>query len=169
MTAITKAKQEFNKHYHNVVPRRDYIVVINFREPSYRKRLYVYSLAKNEIVRAHHCAHGVRSSSIRNRAYANKFGNRVGSRMSSLGAMKTGRIYYGAYGKSLKLHGLEKGKNHNVFKRFVVMHPSKYVSDPYIMRKGRCGQSWGCPAVDYAISSSLISMIKDGVFLYAYY
>lgn len=166
--AVQAAYMEYNLRYHDYV-RNDIIVAINYREPSYRKRLYVMDLATGKIIRSHHCAHGVNSSKSTNRAYANKFSNRVMSKQTSLGAMKTGKVYRGAYGKSLKLHGLEPGVNNNVYKRFIVIHPSKYVSDPYILRNGRCGQSWGCPSIDYAISSSLIDLIKEGTLVYAYY
>ena len=172
---VTAAKKAFNAAYNVFMAKYSYacphtvMVVINYREPSYRKRLYVFDIKTGRLLRAHHCAHGSKTSDRSDPALARYFSNVIGSRKTSLGAMKTGKVYQGKYGKSLKLHGLEKGINHNVYRRFVVIHPAKYVSDSYILGNGRCGQSWGCPAVDYAVSSSLIDLIKDGVFVYAHY
>lgn len=145
------------------------MVVVDFSEPSFRKRLYVVNLASKTVEQEHHVAHGKNSACFYDSAHACKFSNKIGSLQSSLGAMKTGKVYYGKNGKSLKLHGLEKGVNSNVFIRFVVIHPSNYVTDAYIRQNKKAGMSWGCLAVDPAISSSLIDLIKDGTFVYCYY
>lgn len=154
------------KQLHNVPGKL--MVVVNYREPSYKKRLYVVDTETGEIIRAHHVAHGSASTCTSNVARACYFSNVVGSRKSSLGAMKTGKIYYGKYGKSLKLHGLDKC-NSMVYARFIVMHSSAYVTDQYILKNGYAGRSWGCLAVDTAVSSALIDLVADGTFVYAYY
>lgn len=165
--AISKAWVEYEKYKDQT--SNDYIVVINMREPSYRKRMYVIDLNAMEVVRNHHCSHGVGSSNPRDRAYAINFSNVPNSHKSSLGAMKTGRTYKGKHGYSLKLHGLEKGINDNVEKRYIVVHSAHYVTNQYILRNGRAGQSHGCPAVDPYVCRKLIDLIKDGVFFYVYY
>lgn len=167
-TACEKALEEYEK-YQEQVERHDYIVVVNMREPSYRKRLYVVSLEDHQVVRNHHTSHGVNSTNPENKAYAIKFGNTPRSKMSSLGAMKTGKIYNGKHGRSLILEGLEPGVNDNVRKRAVVLHSAHYVTDGYITRQGRAGHSEGCLAVDPAIVKGLIDLISDGVFVYVYY
>lgn len=164
--AINTALDEYKK-YPGL--RNDYIVIVNYRDPSFKKRLYVYDLNHQIVVRLHHVAHGSKSSLEANQAFATYFSNKIGSRKSSLGAMKTGKTYYGKYGKSLKLHGLEPGKNNMVYARSIVLHSSRYVTDVYILEHGRAGQSWGCLAVDPSISDSLIELIKEGCFVYAYY
>lgn len=160
--AIAAAKQSYSK-LKGEVDRHEYMIVVNYSEPSYRKRLYV--LHNGEVVRTHHVAHGSNSACGKK---ACKFSNKFGSHQSSLGAMKTGKVYYGKYGKSLKLRGLEKEKNGAVYRRFIVLHSSNYVTDRYIMNKGRAGCSWGCLSVDPAISKSLIDLIKDGCFVYTH-
>lgn len=148
------------------IERPTYLIVVNFDEPSYRHRLYVFK--NGRLIETHHVSHGSRSSCT-NKAFACKFSNKVGSHMSSLGAMKTGEIYYGKHGKSLKLIGLEKGKNNLVKLRHIVVHAADYVTDDYILRNGRAGCSWGCLAVDPAISSRLIDMIEGGCFVYIHH
>jgi hypothetical protein len=162
MRAIAAAKLNYMK-FKGSVDKHEYMIVVNYSEPSYRKRLYV--LKDGEVLRSHHVAHGSRSACGK---VACKFSNKFGSHKSSLGAMKTGKVYYGKYGKSLKLRGLDKEKNGAVYKRFIVLHSSNYVTNKYIMNKGRAGCSWGCLSVDPAISSSLIDLIKGGCFVFTY-
>jgi hypothetical protein len=171
--AIKEATAAAHKAYEKYKSRakitnHDFMVVINFREPSFRHRLYVINLDDLSVMRTHHTTHGVNSSNTQNRAYADKFSNRRGSHQSSLGAMVTAETYYGRHGYSLRLDGLEK-QNSQVRGRYIVIHPAPYVTDPYILANGRAGQSHGCPAVDPAISRDLIDLIKEGTFLYAYY
>lgn len=145
------------------------LVIVNMREPSYRKRLYVYDMASKTHIRNHHCSHGTSSSDPRNKSLAVRFSNTPNSHMTSLGAMMTEDVYYGRHGRSLRLIGLEKGKNDNVYRRDIVIHSASYVTDKYIRVTGRCGCSFGCFAVDPAISNSLIDLIKEGTLLYCYY
>lgn len=156
------------KKYALQVKNHDYVVIINMREPSYRKRFYIIN-SKNEIIRNHHTTHGINSSDTKDRAYAISFGNVVGSSKSSLGAMITGDTYVGKHGRSLRLHGLEKGINDNVLKRYIVIHSADYVKDAYIRQMGRAGQSNGCPALDPAVCQKVIDLIKGGCFVYIYY
>jgi hypothetical protein len=162
--------QSYNKYLaNNSCIRDDIIVIVNMNRPSYEKRLYIYNLKTKTIEREHHVSHGIGSSDPNNPARAITFSNTPSSRRTSLGAMYTGEVYKGKYGKSLKLYGLEKGKNDNVARRTIVIHPAPYVSDAYIRKYGYCGRSFGCFALDGAVSSGLIDLIKDGVFLYCYY
>ena len=165
--AIQAALKKYDK-YKNQCDKDDYIVVFNIDEPSYRKRLYLYDLKAQKVIRHHHVSHGVNSSDPKDRAYAKYFSNEQGSHKSSIGAMVTGSTYRGKHGRSLKLYGLE-AKNSNVERRYIVIHRAYYVTNNYIMDRGRAGQSHGCPAIDPLICDSLISMIKGGTFFYVYH
>lgn len=174
--ALKAALASYKQHKESVKNQK-IIVVINMKEPSYRKRLHVYDLEKKEFIRNHHVAHGVNScGGVRGKAYAVHFSNIPESKKSSKGAMVTGSktdkyekkgVYIGKHGRSLKLDGLEP-QNSNVRKRYIVIHAADYVTDKYIMKNERAGCSYGCPAVDPAISDGLIDLIKDGVFVYVY-
>lgn len=165
-----KAIESFKAHSKSIKNKK-IMVVIDFSKHSKEKRLFVINPRTKKILRSHHVAHGSRSNCVYDRAYACYFSNKIGSRKSCLGAMVTGKVY--TWGKrfptknKLKLHGLEKS-NSNAFVRAIVMHSSNYVTDAYIARNGRVGNSWGCPAVDPAIADSLIELIKDGVFIYCH-
>ena len=166
---LIKAKESFFFYSSQVSPSRvkdkRYMVIIDYTLHSKHKRLFVYDRLKEKVIRSHHCAHGKGSSSPGNVGKAVNFSNTVMSKCSSVGPAVTGRVYYGRYGRSLNLHGLVPS-NDNMFKRRIVLHKSKYVTDAYIRYAGRCGQSWGCTAVDPAIKDSLIDLIKGGTFMY---
>jgi hypothetical protein len=83
-----------------------------------------------------------------------------------LGSFITKGTYYGKNGRSLNLKGLDK-TNNNAFIRRVVIHKASYVTDGYILKNGRAGNSWGCPALDPAVCQDVIDLIKNGTFIYA--
>lgn len=164
-----KIAKEKMKLYIDDITNKDIIVILNYSEPSYRKRLHVYSMKHRKFLRDHHVAHGSGSAnSTKGKAYANTFSNLPESHKTSIGCMVTGDTYTGKHGLSLKLKGLEQGKNNNVEKRHIVIHAADYVTDKFIIRNERAGCSWGCPAVDPVISQELIELIKGGVFVYAH-
>jgi hypothetical protein len=166
-------KQAINAYYNfkpqvNGIQNTEKMIVVNMTEPSYRKRFYLYNFLTQQIEREHHCAHGIASSDPHNPAKAVYFSNTPKSRKSSLGAMYTGEIYHGKHGKSLRLFGLEKGINDNVYRRSIVIHGAYYCENKYIREAGRCGRSFGCFALDPAITSEVIEESKEGMFLYCY-
>ncbi len=171
LSAFNEAKdaalESFNL-YRAQIPRQDIITCINFTEPSYRKRLFVFDVYSGNLLRAHHVSHGIKSSAL-NPAFCNKFSNAPGSHKSSTGAMLTAKTYVGKHGLSLVLKGFEPRINGNVERRFIVVHAADYVTDKFILNNGYAGRSHGCPAVDPTISKSLISMIKEGTFFYIFY
>lgn len=164
---LQMAATEFLKH-ESKVKHKDIMVVVDFGIHSSKKRLFVLNRKTGKVIRSHHVAHG-RGSDWNNTGYVQEFSNKVMSKKSSKGSYLTGNIY--TWGRrfptrnKLKLHGLDS-TNSNVFKRAIVMHSSKYVTDGTVRRLGRIGCSWGCLAVDPAIADSLIDLIQDGTFIY---
>ena len=49
------------------------------------------------------------------------------------------------------------------------MHGAWYVSKEHAMQNGRIGRSWGCPALDLAVSRKVIDRIEGGHLLFSYY
>lgn len=139
--------------------------IADFSKSSAEKRLYVIDLAKQAVLFHTYVSHG-RNSGME---YARAFGNREGSYMSSLGFYRTGEIYQGQHGPSLRLVGLEKGINHRALERGIVIHGADYVSEDFIARYGRLGRSQGCPAVPQEECTSLVHCLKGGSCLYVYY
>ena len=145
--------------------KKDILTIIDYSLPSTDRRLWVFNLGSREMLYHELVAHGVNTGAN----MATDFSNRHGSRQSSLGIFSTGKTYTGRNGYSLKLHGLERGVNHEALSRTIVIHGAWYVSDSHAKRYGRLGRSWGCPALDPKIARSLIDTIKNGSLLFVYY
>ena len=166
-SVLEKAWEEFREwKSHDKVKRYDKFAVVDYGLHSSIKRLFILDVASRTVTSSHHMAHGSGSSDPRDPGKAITFSNRFNSHCSSLGAVSTGGVYYGKYGRSLRLHGLEKGLNDNIYMRTIVLHKSDYVTDRYIKVTGRCGQSWGCLAVDQVVKDGIIDQLKDGCFIW---
>tara|TARA_R110002110_G_scaffold121431_1_gene297149 strand:+ start:6445 stop:7125 length:681 start_codon:yes stop_codon:yes gene_type:complete len=147
------------------ITRSNLITVIDYSLPSTQKRLWVFDLEKKKMVYHTHVAHG--SGSGVN--YAKTFSNHPNSYQSSVGLFLTGTTYQGKHGRSLNLHGLEKGINSNAYQRRIVIHSAKYVGEHFIKSQGRLGRSHGCPALSPKMAVPIINKIKGGVLLFSYY
>ncbi len=140
------------------------LAVIDFSRPSSQRRLWVVDLNTGQVLLHEHVAHGVRSGGL----YASAFSNRDGSNQSSLGAFVTANAYIGVRGLSLRLRGLESGINDRAWARGIVLHGTPGVSDVRA-RQGRLGRTEGCPAVSMAVVRRLVSLVEDGVVVFAWY
>lgn len=140
---IAKEKQI----YYNV-PNKKYVVVIDYSKPIDSERLYVVDMKTSTIVLKSIVSHA-RNSGIE---YAVNYSNEVGTLKSSLGCYKTSTTYYGDFGYSLIIKGLDR-ENSNAEKRHIIFHSNKKVKSKW---------SWGCFATPESINRKLINMIKDG-------
>ena len=140
------------------------LAVIDYSRPSTEPRLWVFDLEAGTLLFREHVAHGQGSGEDR----ATRFSNQPNSHQTSLGLFRTAETYQGQHGYSLRLDGLEPGLNDRARARDIVIHGADYVSDDFIARVGRLGRSWGCPAVDEAVSARLIDTIKGGAPVYAW-
>lgn len=138
------------------------LTIIDYTKASKERRLFVIDLVKEEILYHILVAHGKNSGE----QYAEDFSNKNRSLMSSPGFYRTAETYHGKHGYSLKLDGLEEGINDHARDRLIVIHGAHYVSDKFIMRHGRLGRSWGCPALPVELTKEVIDMIKEGSCLY---
>ncbi|OGT41511.1 MAG: hypothetical protein A3F13_03650 [Gammaproteobacteria bacterium RIFCSPHIGHO2_12_FULL_40_19] len=149
---------------HHKVSNPSILTVVNFNEPSYKKRLFVIDLKSGRIVMAMHVAQGKNTGAV----YATHFSNQPGSRASSPGIFTTLNEYDGEHGRSLRVNGLEEGINSNALSRAVVIHPASYVTPSFIKQNGYAGRSWGCFAVSPNKANKFMSTIKGGTVLFAY-
>lgn len=140
------------------------LTIIDYRQASLERRLFVYDPGQGVVLRASLVAHGRNSG----QNLATCFGNEPDSRMSSLGFFVTGETYVGRHGYSLRLRGLEPGFNDKAMERFIVIHGADYVSDEFGERYGRLGRSWGCPALPVESARGIIDLIKGGTCLFVY-
>ena len=121
-----------------------------------KKRFFVYDLVTNKIAFSGLVSHG---SGGMDYSLSPKFSNDPGSNCTSLGKYKVGEVYYGQYGKSYKLYGLENS-NSNAFRRAVVLHSYDCVPDEEIFPKGVCNTS-GCAGVSANFFKQISTIIEE--------
>jgi hypothetical protein len=132
-----------------------YCFLADMRIESGLKRFFVYDLRNNKVFISGLVAHGSCDQFFLSKA---KFSNLRGGGCTSLGLYKIGYAYYGQYGKSFKLFGLEKTNSH-AFERAVVLHSYACVPDEEIYPKSLCNSS-GCPMVSGTFLNKLSYIIE---------
>jgi len=145
--------------------KQQLLTIVNFNRPSNEKRLWVINMKNGDTQYVTYVAHGQKSGLNR----ARHFSNRLNSHESSIGVYLTGHTYTGRDGHSLRLHGLDRGFNSNAFARDIVMHPATYVSQRFAQQYGRMGRTYGCFGLSEKIAPHIISAIKNGTVIVAYY
>ena len=169
---IGLSKQAFNyalKGYNYLVAqgklaKENIISIVDFSQPSSKKRLFVIDLDDFRVLYNTYVAHGVNSG----KEYASQFSNTPSSYKSSLGLYLTLGTYIGEHGYSLRLDGLEKGINDNANSRDIVIHAADYVNESFIRSLGYIGRSWGCPALPEKLHKPIIDKIKNGSCLFIF-
>jgi L,D-transpeptidase catalytic domain len=146
------------------VVKENVLSIVDFSQPSFRKRLYIIDLVNPRLLFNTYVAHGRRSG----KETATRFSNKPRSLESSVGFYVTADTYMGSNGYSLKLNGVESGFNNNAARREIVLHGADYVSEQFINMNGCLGRSWGCPAVPLGESRDIIDSIKNGSCLFIY-
>ena len=110
-------------------------------------------------------SHG-RGSDPAHSGWLHSFSNEPNSLASSQGAFKTGDMYFGQHGRSMRLIGLDP-QNNNAEARAIVIHGADYVSEDHVAAWGKCGRSEGCFAVAPHIVPQVLGMMGPGRMLYA--
>lgn len=96
---------------------------------------------------------------------------------TSSGAFILDETYSGNFGYSLRQHGLQKGINENVLRRFVVMHGfngmnsfriSSADSDVQPVPEGNLATSQGCSMLESTRAREVIDAAKGGSFYYIF-
>jgi hypothetical protein len=141
------------------------LTIVDYSQPSNKKRLYVVDLENYQLLFNTYVAHGMKTGKVK----AQYFSNKPASNKSSLGFYVTGPEYQGSNGRSLRLVGVEKGINDYAMKRGIVVHGADYVNEYLIATQGYIGRSWGCPAVAPEVSDALIDVLKEGSCMFIYH
>lgn len=145
-------------HNPNSNPR--YWVVFKIKEHSKNKRMHIFDRVDKK-VQSIHAVHGT-GSDPNHDGLATDFSNTPESHKSSLGLYKTlGTYTMAKHGRALRLEGLE-ASNNNALNRGIVFHGVNYAGDDYVRKNGRCGRSFGCPAVEDSVVQVLIDKLKGG-------
>jgi hypothetical protein len=131
-----------------------YVVMVDFSKSIDEERLYIVNIKTAQIEMTSIVSHGVNSG----QEYATDFSNVMESKKSSLGAFLTENTYYGHFGYSLYLKGLDK-TNSNAKKRKIIFHSTKIMQTKW---------SYGCFSLPEKNTRKIIDMIKGGCLVYAY-
>ena len=131
-----------------------YVVMIDYSKSIDEERLYIVNTKTSQIEITSLVSHGINSG----KEYATDFSNVKNTYKSSLGAYLTEDTYYGRFGYSLRLKGLDK-TNSLAKERLIVFHSSKIMQTKW---------SWGCFSLPEKNTRKIIDMIKGGCLVYAY-
>ena len=144
-------------------PCAEMIAIADFSKPSDQQRFYIIDLTTKEIVLQTWVAHGKNSGDN----FVTQFSNKMSSHMSSKGFYLIEESFESPkHGTSLALVGLEKGINDKAREREIIMHAADYVSEEFIEDNGRCGRSYGCPALSKDDMKKALQLLKPGSLLY---
>lgn len=146
------------------IPQHDVIGIADFSRPSRDPRFYIVDL-RNGMVTQHLCAHG-RGSDPGHSGWLEYFSNSVGSEATSSGAYLTGDAYFGKYGHSMRLTGLDY-TNSNAEARAIVVHSAWYAEPRVAEQNGKLGRSEGCFALPGISHAEAMTRLGSGRLLYA--
>lgn len=146
------------------ITNRDFIGVADFSLPSRAPRFHLMKLSDG-CVRSHLVAHG-RGSDPAHTGWLERFSNVPRSNATSAGAYRTGSLYVGAHGQSMRLEGLDP-TNSNALSRAIVVHGAWYVSDEMIGYSGMLGRSQGCFAVAHSSLHDIMTALGPDRMIYA--
>jgi hypothetical protein len=163
--ALGPALQAWERLRGEGIATRPLLTVIDYGLPSTQPRLWTFDLEARRLLFHELVAHGRNTGDD----VASRFSNDEGSLMTSLGSFVTGETYTGSNGYSMRLRGLDAGRNDHAEARAIVMHGAPYVDEAFARKVGRLGRSWGCPAVRPEVAQSLIDATKDGSVLFAWH
>lgn len=134
----------------------DICFLIDMQIESGRNRFFVYGIKNDTILLSGLVAHGSCDNGFKSEA---TFSNTINGGCSSLGRYKIGGAYFGRFGKSYKLYGLDSS-NSNAFKRSVVLHSYECVPEQETYPLPICN-SRGCPMVSPGFMNQLQPIIHS--------
>jgi len=143
---------------------RDHIGIVDFGLASSEPRFYVVDL-RSGAVESYPVTHGKGSDPSHN-GYLDHFSNRPGSEATSNGTYTTDDYYYGKYGLSMRLNGLD-WTNNNAMNRAIVIHNAWYAEPNVIAQHGKLGRSQGCFAFSRRDQWQVMQKLAGGRMIYA--
>jgi hypothetical protein len=146
------------------ITETDFIGIADFSLPSHAPRFHLVNVKEGSVA-SHLVAHG-RGSDPAHTGWLHSFSNEPHSNATSAGAYRTGPLYVGAHGHSMRLEGLDS-TNSNASSRAIVIHAAWYVSGRAALAAGMIGRSEGCFAVAEASLSEVMATLGPGRLIYA--
>lgn len=160
---IARAKFALDRHA-GQFQLRDRFAVADFSAPSREHRFHLVDLYSGRID-PYLVAHG-KGSDPEHSGWLQRFSNIPDSEASSEGTFRTGAIYEGEHGQSMRLNGLD-ATNDMAEPRAIVIHGAPYVTEDYIASYGKIGRSQGCFAVAPHMLSQVLAMLGPGRMVYS--
>ena len=154
ITPITKKTEYFDLANQKIrkynPPRKDYVIIIDYRKNLLSNRCFVLDMKSNKVVVESRITHAYNSGKF----YATDFSNTPNSKKSCVGALLTQNPRIGRYGYSMVVKGLDKGTNDNIKKRVIIFHPTRVL------------WSEGCFATSKETNKKIIDLTHDGCLVY---
>lgn len=138
---------------------KKFMTIVDFNPRSDKHRFYLLDMQSGQVER-YRTTHG-EGSDYNNDGYADDFGNIPNSKKSSLGFARTAEVYYGKFGRSLRLDGLSSS-NSKIRQRAIVFHGWAPVKEAPQLQP----LSWGCITMDLAFRDRVLDKIKEGSLMY---
>jgi dipeptidyl aminopeptidase/acylaminoacyl peptidase len=161
---LQEALASLDKHSRRVA-RRDRIALADFSLHSSEQRFHLVDVAGGRIEQSWLVAHG-KGSDPGHTGQLQRFSNQYGSNATSRGAYCTANPYYGKYGRSQRLIGLDPD-NDAALERAIVLHGADYVNPGLIASHGRIGRSYGCFSVELDQIGVVMDRLGEGTLIYA--
>jgi len=161
---VAEALASLEAHSSQVV-HRDRLGVVDFSLHSSEPRFHLVDVAGGRIERSWLVAHGSGSDPAHT-GLLHSFSNAPGSHATSRGAYLTAHCYYGKYGRSQRLIGLD-ADNSLALDRAIVIHGAPYVDSSLIAAQGRIGRSQGCFAFELGEVAAVMDLLGEGRMIYA--
>jgi L,D-transpeptidase catalytic domain len=162
-TLLGRARAALDRHADRI-EHRDAIGIADFSLHSRTPRFHLLNLADGTAT-CHFVAHG-RGSDPTHTGWLERFSNEPRSHATSAGAYRTGALYMGEHGRSMRLEGLDP-TNDCAAARAIVVHSAWYVSEEIITHFGMLGRSEGCFAVTNSSLDEIIVKLGPGRLIYA--
>lgn len=135
-------------------PNKKYVVIIDYSKSIDTERLYIVDMEKSQVILKSKVSHAGRSGTN----VPTDFSNEINTKKSSLGTYVTKETYFGGFGYSLRLSGLDV-TNSNAERRAIIFHSNKLMKSKW---------SWGCFATDEITNRKIINIIKGGCLVHVY-
>jgi hypothetical protein len=160
---LERARAALETH-HDSFELRDRVALADFGVASRELRFHIVDLIGGQNS-SYLVAHG-KGSDPEHSGWLQTFSNEPNSLATSDGTFKSGEIYEGVHGQSMRLLGLDPC-NSNAEPRAIVIHGADYVTENHIATWGKCGRSEGCFAVAPHMLAEILAMLGPGRMLYA--
>jgi len=160
---LDRARAALDRHQDSF-DLRDRVALADFSKASRDFRFHIVDLIGGQ-TSSYLVAHG-RGSDPEHSGWLRSFSNQPESMATSDGAYKTGEIYDGKHGVSMRLIGLDP-TNNNADPRAIVIHSADYVSENHIATWGKLGRSEGCFVVAPHLIAQVLGLLGPGRLLYA--